>query len=1056
MDGGKAAQTNIIRLERLARQNLASLPGSDPKALLAHLRELSLYADGLSVQQHQALLESLLSTAKELPDRDVERKVVRIIVFLVAGAVVASSSPTPISPGPQLYEYLNLEVVKASGSRQAFAIKSLGQVARAVGRLDEVISSLTQLLLRLRYPVRRKVLLLGQKKADREYDTAVQVWNAIMVSLRINQHCPPALLDDALFTAVQSENSVLARHGMALIAAAAQNRESGEVLTLAMALLGRLKGGVLNLSDALCGSYLTMALKSFANSSSMPLYVCADLFDALYSTQQDKINSVALPEGSKLCADLVRSFTSNSRNWEIKTELSKRYLDLLSHLLQAVERHIAALDVTNIALPTMLRSAASLGEFIVSCRPGGLVTSREEDDAKHLFNGCLAKLDCRVSFWGPHVYAEALRAIVWLLPTRLSAARQSSLKIVASRLCSSRSTNILGHNLCVSLFYTLLERVSKTSSLRDDGVYILVVDYAELLSAHFHTAAACQTLSAALSWLSEQICSSVGCQPAAAANTTTATSSSAASRSRRRKLIELLLTTCSRQLKREFSSLLNDDGSASAVLQGLRGRAFYMLAEHGLMCLNIHADAKQKQIQEQRVLEIVDVLFMGAIVEGEATRLLCVQGLGKFVLRLHVLSRMAAAAELPGAGFWGAQSTAITTRLVSLVRGEVGRDDETTSTRHATTTTTTTTTTTSSAAWPSLGIQLVPAGQISASLALTLRQLEQMLKKQEARWSRICAPSDSFFDTWKSSVLLHSSSDAYDEDQREEEEEDERNSKELLQYNAQRAAELPLYADVFLPPTPTPPYYSPPIEAEEFPPPPPTSPAPIVPPKPLRNRTQSLNSAGILSEEQPQSTLDFTATFFQPTIAATAVDDGSSGRSSEPLAQILPLSAPPPVPLHPPPSSSSVDSFDNFSSTQLPLLAPPVPPVALGKSDDEWQTHSQDQVQAKAQVEFLPSLPALGFALGDPFFELTSQLPSSGPAVVAPQLLPPAAHGIFAQPEAPGVPAAVAASAPSAPAQHERERRPSLIPTTTTTTKGLLAPPPDKGRGSIVNRRKPV
>ena len=1039
MDGAKAAQTNIIRLERLARQCLASLP-ADPKALLALLRELALYADGLSVQQHQALLEGLLSTAKELPDRDVERKVVRIIVFLVAGAVARGSSSPHSSPGPQLYEYLNLEVVKASGSRQAFAIKSLGQVARSVGRLEEVISSLTQLLLRLRYPVRRKVLLLGQKKADHEFDTAVQVWNAIMVSLRINQHCPPALLDDALFTAVQSENPALARHGMALIAAAAQNRESGEVHMLAVALLGRLKGGVLNLRDALCGSYLTMALTSFANSSSMPVYVCADLFDALYSMQQDKINCVALPEGSKLCADLVRSFASNSRNWEIKTELSKRYLDLLSHLLQAVERHITALDVANVALPMMLRAAAVLGEFIVSCKPGGLVTSREEDDAMQLLNGCLAKIDSTLS-WGPHVYADALRATVWLLPTKLSATRQSLLRVVASRLCSPRSIVILGHNLGVSLFYTLLKRVSKTmpaSSLRDT-IFVLVVDFAELLSAHFHTSDACTTLSATWAWLSDQICSSCHCWPASPTITDSATStgSGAASRRWRRKLIETLLTSCSKQLKHEFSSL--DDGS-TVVLQGLRGRAFHTLAEHGLMCLNTQADAKQKLKQEQRVLEIVDILFVGAIVEGDATRLLCVQGLGKFSLRLYALSRIAA--ELSGAGLWGALSTAIITRLVNVVV----RGDETMKKQ--------------ASAWPSLGIHVVSAGQTSASLALTLRQLEKMPQTREAAWGRICAPSDSSFELWKSSVLLHSSSGAYDEDQREEEEEDERSSKQLLEYNAKRAAELPLYADVFLPSTPAP--YSSQIVLEELLPPPPTSPAPIVPPKPLRTRTQSLSSSGISSDEQQRpNSSDFSATFFQPT---AVVNIGSVGSSIESDAQLLPIFAPPPVPLHPPTIFPSVDSFDNFSSTPPPPLpplpplpphAPPAPPAPGGS--EVWQ--AQDNPQA--QVQFLSSNQAQYSSVGaqlrdlnDPFFELTSLIPSSGLAHVA---LQPALHGIFTQLEAP------TAATPAAPAPAPaltltpagpQERRPSLIPTTTTTTttKGLLAPPPDKGLG----RRKPA
>lgn len=726
------AQTNIIRLDKLvstvmktstvfeAQTSSSGLIGSSSspshKTYLAQLRELSVYADGLNpatIPQHHALLQQLFNTARDMPDRDVERKICRICVFLVLGMIRKAKPEATFANS--VYEHLNLEVIKSSGSRQVFAIKSLSHAAIACGRHEEVVNALSQLILRIRYPSRRKVILIGQKKADREYDLAIHVWIAVLLAFRTMAHSPGANLDGVVFAACQSEHPVLARHGFALVAGAAKCRSSAdqssatspgpsldnEQTLLASKLLARLRAGSQNstkestnnnnnsgapaqppnLNDPLCCSFLIQAATTFSSTVSVPLFLAAEIYDALFILLKDKINSGTM-HGAKLCSDLVQSVTcNNGRSWQLKSELSKRYLNLLSHLMQAVERYIACIDVGNVALSVILRAALSIGRFLLTRPPSlsrmaGLKKENvEEEDAQHLLATLFSKIErmdggnsvsngsifaSAASLSGasssnqsqaaahPHAYFDCLRAAFWLVPN-FSQANWTSL---TQRLLSSSpdTLNALGQGLSLRLFDSLLERVhvcvlqdveDTTTGLAEPHAghssfqIQAVLELAEKIVFTFRgSAAAYQKLVRTWDWLAKLVASS-SVNASFVENDWDHSHSglSIPSIARRCHLKKLLMNSLLSLLEKQFL------GSESGVsISAIRGRALTLLSDNVLMCESLHSADYAKSCQ---LLELVtNLLLKGALLESSAVRFLCVHEVSRLALRLHVFARL--------------------------------------------------------------------------------------------------------------------------------------------------------------------------------------------------------------------------------------------------------------------------------------------------------------------------------------------------------------------------------------------------------------------------------
>lgn len=254
-------------------------PASRPsgKPLLALLRDLSVYAVPGPVELSPALLQAVAQIAQSMHlDRDVERKICRLCVHLLLEQRRIAEPPVPF------VTFVSLEAKKSPASmRQAFFIKTLGRIGG-----EEAHNTIAQLLLCSSYPVRRKVMLavLGQKKADHEYEAALEMWSSMLLGLR---HIGQPLgrdFDEALLTAAQSENGVLARHSLALLSAEAPSEE------LASRLLARMRSFNLK-GDPLGSVYLIQAAGRLAGSDDVPLHVAAELWDALYSLLSERANT---------------------------------------------------------------------------------------------------------------------------------------------------------------------------------------------------------------------------------------------------------------------------------------------------------------------------------------------------------------------------------------------------------------------------------------------------------------------------------------------------------------------------------------------------------------------------------------------------------------------------------------------------------------------------------------------------------------------------------------------------------------------------------------------
>ena len=1061
------------------------------KGFLSQLRELSVAADGLSLRSasHRSLVQNLLRTAREMPDRDIERKVCRVCIFLIATVLYNSSSSSSSGGGGKLeptvasslFDFLNLEVIKGSGSRQAFAIKALSQIALPCGRLEESINTISQLILRSRYPTHRKVVLLGQKKADRDYEIALQLWSAVMVAFRSLNFAPTASFDEVLFTASQSENAVLARHSLSLIASAALEREDLPETTqrqrsisstptssvslspgtsssnldqsktaLATKLLAKIRIGGVQFHDSLACTYVFKAVSTFASSNSVPIELVAELYDELFLKLRDKVSSGTM-SGAKATSDLLQSFIGHSRVDELKTELAKpkHYLDLLSHLTQAVDRYVLALDLGSVAAPVLLRSAATIGRYLLS-RNGGT----EMDEAQHLLRSVLTKLDSygplRLAFY-PHALRDALRALLWLLPNSPVPLWEDFVKRVLA-------SNIqLGEDLSLGIFDSFFDRIvlcmsheARTNELGGSYTFYvkILLYYGDALVSRFGSRGACDRLDRTWDWLSGLIFSDG-----------------------KDRLQQFSLPwRCG--IKRVFldSLMLFLDQPKGNGAQSLRGKVFFQLAEHVFACQDMQ---DPEAGIDQNALEIVNALLFGALTETGSTKLLCLQGLTLIVIRLHIIVRLSRSSKpehilselvvrltelvVDAKGARGVIFRPECGCCVSVAGGsselrclwalgalplppcsvckEAAADSQLSS----------------SLCGASLSPSLIVGGNLSRVFEIstwpgighgnslgvgtaainTMRQLETLKacingilvdEQEEAMWRSVCRFTDFRFDAWRSSLTSHDVAGS-------------------LSYVSLRRGSnssisdevtvtvLPLQTVATVTPTKAPDHSL--LQLDDLPPPPPASPAPAIPPKPQRPATTTTMNAG-------QDIFSFEQSMQLP--------------PPPPTPTPTPTPPPPSAPAPPISPQPSFDAFDSQSASSTPDRKETLP----------WQTSlympHQSTPDAFANIPLPPpqqpqalvrsSSSSSSSSSFDHFASLAS--PAST-AQSAPE------QQAFLRPSPVLSPSADSLAATSAPTLG---RRPSLIPspsaaTVTGTGVGkspLIAPPPSASFRS--NRRK--
>ena len=359
------------------------------KLHLSLLRELSRHTARGNGAFNPIVASILLATAQEAPDADVERKIIRTCLYLISESLMHLAVPlTVVSPAfaSDFFAFLYDDANKNVGTRQCLMLRSLGSLARTCGQEGKITQVMLKAIKKLVYPVKQKKMLMGQKKADKEYESALLFWSANMSGMRrLQMRLPRDCLENA-FSAAASQYDPLARHGMALIVQTAVplpfsfssttasvlcNEQSkaadGAViqgqLALAEALLNKLtKGGsdAFNFKDHLCCSYVFRSISMLASNINIPIGIIVDLYFAVCASA-----NLLHTSSPKICADVTRSFFDNSRSWEIKSQLLNRKFDILFVLSKSLVAHLDGLTERDIALPVIIRSCLRVGRFLI-------------------------------------------------------------------------------------------------------------------------------------------------------------------------------------------------------------------------------------------------------------------------------------------------------------------------------------------------------------------------------------------------------------------------------------------------------------------------------------------------------------------------------------------------------------------------------------------------------------------------------------------------------------------------------------------------------------------
>lgn len=203
-------------------QEITSKLGSKIKTskhLLTLLRELSLYS-GPNQGYNDGLAKSLLAAIKDTSTQDVEKKIVRTSYFLLSDMVTNTANVGAMQKvSTDLIHHLQYEVKQASGSRLCMAWRLLARMVYACHMEDLVEGTLKSAIKTLRYPEREKKMI-GQKKADIEFENQVHFWTALFSSMRRIRRAPSPDMTQAVLTGCRSPHNQLARHAFYLLKSA--------------------------------------------------------------------------------------------------------------------------------------------------------------------------------------------------------------------------------------------------------------------------------------------------------------------------------------------------------------------------------------------------------------------------------------------------------------------------------------------------------------------------------------------------------------------------------------------------------------------------------------------------------------------------------------------------------------------------------------------------------------------------------------------------------------------------------------------------------------------
>ena len=230
---------------------------------LSLTREMCMYC-GPHMVIDESLFASYVRTISELPDLDVERKIIRTCYYLIMEMLSADADQVLRSKfSSEISGLLQNETTK-TGGRLCLGWRLSAKLAFLSNDSTTLLSTLTNEIKNLRYPEKQKRFLFGVKNAELEFKNQIESWNALFSALRRTGSILPIECLEVALVACTSPHVALARHAMSLVSELIEKSPS----SAGPAFMARLKEGLFSLEDTLYCVHLLRACQSLVTAAS--------------------------------------------------------------------------------------------------------------------------------------------------------------------------------------------------------------------------------------------------------------------------------------------------------------------------------------------------------------------------------------------------------------------------------------------------------------------------------------------------------------------------------------------------------------------------------------------------------------------------------------------------------------------------------------------------------------------------------------------------------------------------------------------------------------------
>lgn len=463
------------------------------------------------------LVASLLSFVRESSqDNDHERKIVSLILYIIKSILNSASASTVVSPSLlalvlTFYNLLQQETKSNTaiiGSRLCLMWRALGVAAPLCSQEIIFLASATSYYKSLEFPKRQKKMLLGQKKADRDYDSQVQLWCAATSSIRrvTTANVIPIIdadknLYDQYLLAATSTHIQLSRHALYILLQTVTSNSSVNNIQAHNTLVSMLAAsicsalptrkstsaaagsiGIINFQDMLCSSYLIRIIAEL---------LLKDDAVVSHSTKLELLKPITLfmerSKSLKVHSDCIQHIFSKPHMWEIIIDVIEKDqilagIGFIRSAVQSLSLDIDTTELKNTALPGVLRACHTIGDFIWNNNTdhirGKYVINMSTiivemqilyDNVYKLLNVTINSIiGSRLGNTGvtprPHLMKSCLIALMWLAPDTMHSASEARARDVWDDLhvIVSQSMMFFDDDITIDLVSNLFNRVRRS------------------------------------------------------------------------------------------------------------------------------------------------------------------------------------------------------------------------------------------------------------------------------------------------------------------------------------------------------------------------------------------------------------------------------------------------------------------------------------------------------------------------------------------------------------------------------------------------------------------